>query len=357
MRLFLLLVFLFGSSICYSQKEDYNWAIGGYQTDPNIDIWGINILNFAGDKIELKKIGNQIHFTFTSSAISDKEGKPLFFSNGMDIYDPVCNIIQNGDSINYNLYWELWRVGSNLGEFSFGLRLPQGMIMLPLPDHPDTIVWLTSNYRIGQDPAISEGIFIGKIDVKNDKVKGYELIRGTDSLNCQLQACKHANGRDWWIIAPSINHNKYYIYSLKSEGVEYHTSYEVPYNYPISIGQTFFSPIGDKYVHMVQEGKLPSKGHLSIFDFDRSTGTLSNLRYKKHQSKGLLSGCSFSPDGSKLYFSNYDDLFQLDMTKDNPLEHMTLVAKSDFYPSIYPSGNAFENIFTFLSVAPDGKIY
>jgi hypothetical protein len=45
------------------------------------------------------------------------------------------------------------------------------------------------------------------------------------------------------------------------------------------------------------------------------------------------------------------------MTKENPLDHMQLVAKSDLYPSVYSSGNAFVNHFVFMNLAPDGKIY
>jgi hypothetical protein len=356
MKLIFIIIFLTVGGICHSQKEDYNWVVGGFDIDPNIDIWGINVFNFTDEGLMLKKIGNSVHFGVTNTAISDFNGNALFFSNGMDIYDPKCNIIPNGDSINYNNYWELWRTSNDKVEFSFGLRLSQGMMMLPFPGHKDSIVWIAANVVLGNKP-FSEGLFLGIIDAKQNQVLSYNKLMKKDTLNYNIHSCRHANGRDWWIIVSGLNHNKYYTYlldpnGLKLDHIEYFTT-----SYPSSNGQAFFSPQGDKYVVAQQEGLKPANGHISIFDFDRSTGTLSNLRYKTHVMQASFCGCSFSLDGSKLYFSNYEDLFQLDMTIPDPFSTMKLVAKSDLLPSVYPDGFSAPNGFVFMHLAPDGKIY
>jgi hypothetical protein len=356
MRLFIAIIFLLGSSVSYSQKEDYNWAIGGYTVEPELDIWGIGFFNFSDEGLILNKTNNSVHFGVTNSAISDSNGKALYYSNGMDIYDPDCDIIPNGDSINYNNYWNLWRVDTDKGKISFGLRLPQGMIMLPYPGHKDSIVWITTNRKLGS-PSYQSGFFVGIIDTKEIEVVHQENFRQLDTLNNNLQACRHANGRDWWILSPGLNHDKYYVYLLSPSGLNFHHIDKFQIKFPSSNGQAFFSPQGDKYALAQQEGLIPANGHISIFDFDRSTGKLSKLRYKKHVMLASVCGCSFSPDGTKLYFTNFEDLFQLDMTKDNPLDHMKLITKSDLYLSDYGNGNTFVNGFVFLNLAPDGKIY
>jgi hypothetical protein len=357
MRLFIAIIFILGSSESYSQKEDYNWAIGNYSEEPTSEIFGIGYFNFDDEGLKFKMNNRLVSFGVTNSAISDNEGNPLYYSNGMDIYDSECSIIPNGDSINYNNYWKLWRVDTDKGKISFGLRLPQGMIMLPYPGHKDSIIWIAANYKLVQPTRFIEGLFVGVVDTKKTTVISQEKFRTSDSLNLNIQACRHANGRDWWIVIPAINHNKYYTYLLDPQGMHFqHVDY-FKTNYPLSSGQAFFSPIGDKYVIGEQEAFIASNGHLSIFDFDRSTGKLTNLRYKKHAMLASFCGCSFSPDGTKLYFTNFEDLFQLDMTKDNPLDHMKLIAKSDLFLSDYGNGSTFVNGFVFLNLAPDGKLY
>jgi hypothetical protein len=356
MRLLIFIVFFLGSSISYSQKEDYNWAVGNYTIAPTFEEFGIGYFNFDDEGLKFNVNNRLVSFGVTNSAISDKNGKVIYYSNGMDIYNSECDIISNGDSINYNDYWNLWRWDTDKGKISFGLRLSQGMIMLPYPGHKDSIIWIAGNRR-SVNPSLSEGLFLGLIDVKYNRVVKYENVRDIDLLNYNVQACRHANGRDWWIVAPGRNHDKYYVYLLDPSGFKFDHTDQFFTTFPSCNGQAFFNPQGDKYVLATQEGIIPQNGHLSIFDFNRSTGKLSNLKYKQHTMKASFCGCSFSPDGSKLYFSNFDDLFQIDMTKANPLDNIYLVAKSDLFPSVYSSGFSPQNHFVFMHLAPDGKIY
>ena len=63
----------------------------------------------------------------------------------------------------------------------------------------------------------------------------------------QLQACRHANGRDWWIIVLTQKGHVLYIL-LDPSGVHaIHTQAIGKYNPVLSAGNATFSHAGDKY--------------------------------------------------------------------------------------------------------------
>src|SRR5438093_11769444 len=35
----------------------------------------------------------------------------------------------------------------------------------------------------------------------------------------KITACKHANGRDWWVLVPRVNSNIYYTFLLSTQGI------------------------------------------------------------------------------------------------------------------------------------------
>ncbi|MBK8722769.1 MAG: hypothetical protein IPL95_11015 [Saprospiraceae bacterium] len=53
------------------------------------------------------------------------------------------------------------------------------------------------------------------------------------------------------------------------------------------------------------------------FDFDRSTGELSNPIYLDLQDSIQVGGCAFSPSGRFLYVSNTFKVFQFDLEQNN----------------------------------------
>ena len=121
----------------------------------------------------------------------------------------------------------------------------------------------------GEDLFYSE---IRKIDNEQGEVILRKELILHDTLGAgKLSACKHANGRDWWIIVPEWNSNRYYRYLLTPEGIDTVGMQEVGEPTINGLGQALFSPDGTKHVRF--SGLSIELGEwISIYDFDRCTG-------------------------------------------------------------------------------------
>lgn len=135
--------------------------------------------------------------------------------------------------------------------------------------------------------------------------KNNVLLSENDSTNIGgVVACRHANGRDWWIFKPGIYYNKFYRGLLSPDGIEM-TTYLTDANAErnISILKCHFSADGKKFTAL---SDFPDK-LVYVYDFDRCTGELSNLEV--HDVNSFLYGTLYynclSPDGSKMYFYRY----------------------------------------------------
>jgi hypothetical protein len=187
-----------------------------------------------------------------------------------------------------------------------------------------------------------------------------DKVIATDSISpSSLQACRHANGRDWWVLVFSHNHDYLYTYLLEPGGISLKYKQEVDLYYPFGLGQSSFSADGSKYAIFEVIGGVgfTEQGHLSIFDFDRCTGLVSNLVHEDVKGESIVVGMSFSYDGRYIYTSNLYELHQYDVHSEDIIGSKKLVAISDGFESDYGFGYKVRNPFSFTQLGPDGKIY
>jgi hypothetical protein len=170
------------------------------------------------------------------------------------------------------------------------------------------------------------------------------LLSDTSSMG-DIQACRHANGRDWWIIKPDIWSNKYFIGLLTPQGIEMTsiTLNGVPASLRVNTSSKF-NIQGTKYIHY--NGGISRVVH--EFDFDRCTGTLSNFVLHDISDSissldNTLGSMSISPDGSKFYIKRgntvgfdglIQGLYQLNLETDS----MFLISRLGYTPQMTPNG-------------------
>jgi hypothetical protein len=116
-----------------------------------------------------------------------------------------------------------------------------------------------------------------------------------------MQACRHANGRDWWMLKPGSYEDEYFIGLLSPQGIQLEriTIPGIPHR-----GQfetfSYFNKEGTKFIHFT--GKRYK--YLHEYNFDRCSGSLSNTVIHDLSDSlqfGDWTACTMSPDGSKLY--------------------------------------------------------
>jgi len=329
----------------FAQMHDNVWLFGGDggDTTPATDSGGVTLIKFNQlEKPEIQNLQNPtVFFTSTNTSICDSAGNLLFYTNGEHVYSNNHKIMSNGIKIAAIID-------------GYGYRLPQGAIALPYPANEDLYVLLT----IEDDPngALGWKLFYHAIDMSKNQGLGLVTAKRQllvqDSLSWgKISATKHANGRDWWFVVPRKYSNMYYVGLLTPNGILLDTSTvgEIVYD---GLGQSAFSPNGCKYAKVDSKNSL-TPNQISLFDFDRCTGKLSNYRTHFLNDPNTFGiGCVFSNDSKLLYINNTLTSYQYELDATDVFSTETVVAVWDstkYY--IWPVN------FYLGQLASDGRAY
>lgn len=302
MKPMMFFIFVFCTIICNGQRQDNIWCFG--------DSSGLNFN--SGNPIPLNSV---LSSQQTSSTLSDSNGNLLFYvggkkisSNFSDYYLTIWNrqnqIMPHGDTIDGAYF------------------VTQGSIIIPYPYDTSRYYLFSLKLAFG----FNYNLYYSNINVNLDgglgDVEQKNILVLNDTLSDKMQAVRHGNGRDWWLLVHKYAANVFYEYLIDSNGI--HGPFISSLGSIMGAsgggyGQMIFSPTGDKILC------LDASGVIDLFDFDRCTGVISNWNelgtspYNVNGNAGPY-GCSFSPNGKVIYVSNVsypDSLFQFDLTVGN----------------------------------------
>lgn len=359
MKLLLTLAAIFAAKVSLAQypvdmKYDYTWVLG-YATSAT-PYYGNSILSFNGSNFDTSYRNAGIWFYLQSASISDTAGKLAMMSNGFAIYDSSFNIINNCDSLNCcnNVFYN---------NYNKGYANIDGHIIIKPSVTDNRYLLLNKRSEIINQKFFSYGLLWTVIDATpgNQHCSLREQKPKTDTLSAigHMEACRHANGRDWWVLQFNYRRTKYYSYLVEPTQVILKDSGSISGYIPVFFTQSVYSPDGSKFIvaGMYDTFGLDSL-FIAMFDFDRCTGKLSNPQYYYWKSDSTVSssGCAVSPNSRYLYVSTTLELFQFDLQAPNWAATKTLVAAYDNFADTLLSG-PWGTYFTFMRLAPDNKIY
>jgi PKD repeat protein len=337
----IIFLFFFISANLSAQFYDNHWMVGyaGGEASSLTDSFGVSILSFFDAELQIEN--NQVidlNFDSSSSSLSDFEGNLLLYSNNIEIRNSDDQVIDNG-----------FLVQNGTPE----KNLPQSFVYLPF-NFMQLVHYVQMNYsdgfpRMGQNFSSSLVKTSGTIGI-------YEQLENVipDSLSTgELTACRHANGRDWWVLVAVSN--KPFIYSvlLSPDGVTVTDTIEVAYNLEDGLGQSVFSPNGKHFIRVNLVGGPNVADFLDVFDFDRSTGQLSNHRQTTIGDNAGSGGAAVSQSSQFLYVSHSNHVYQYDLWAEDVFATEDTVATYDGYLDL----GFFSTRFYLAQLAPDGKIY
>ena len=353
MQIKLQIIFIFFFFHCifvqvFAQKFDNSWVFGNYNATNNY------IYSFDNDTLSFKKSFPKIlPMDYSNCSISDSLGNLQFFTNGVSIANRNGKYMDGGKYINPKMSSTPW--------FDYGAPTPQQTLIFPCKNnhylifHADETNPLinNSNYRIS--PSLYTTLIDMSINSGDGKVIKLNNLILKDTLNSgQLTTCKHANGRDWWVLAQKFNSNLYYIMLVSNDSVVSITSQNIGENIFYPAAQACFSPDDSKYIRsMIYEIKKPS--YIEIFDFDRCTGKLSNEKLIKNEDSTSVWVCggAISPNSRFLYVTYQWYIFQYDLWANDIAASKDTVAIYDEFKT--PLGSW--TTFWLAQLGPDGKIY
>ena len=282
----------------------------------------------------------------TCVSICDSLGNLLFYAAGSTdglsaqyfiggkAYNKDKFVMQNGDSIMSRLWYK-------------------ELIIIPYPN-------CDSLFYIMSAPVTFEGFFYSIMDISQDNWSGAIIqknlqLQGTNFwANDGITAIKHGNGRDWWVMVRDWQNynNKFYYYAVTPTGI---TLDHVQY-----IGDTVQS--GFYRIEPSNDGEkvacITNKGLISVYDFDRCSGWLSNEIAIEHENPNVnlipwYWDCELSPNKHYLYVSQaYSDFDTTNYLLRFDLQAAKIPASRD---TLYAGEESA--VAGLIELAPDGKIY
>jgi PKD repeat protein len=264
------------------------------------------------------------------ASIADGQGNLLFYSDGENIWNNSNVLMANGSQL--------------FGDQSTS----QGALIAKKPGSQSLYYLFTLDDFVGPkglcysiiDMSLAAGM--GSVTVKNNFI--------TANLSEKLTGIKHCNGTDFWILVLEAYSEKFLAYTLSSSGVSSSPVISTIGTNTLNniFGHMKFSPNGKKLAVC-----LPGQNAIQLFDFDNSTGIVSNPILIAANVQGAY-GIEFSPDGTKLYAvgangSFGSQLFQFDICAGSP---SAIIASQKLI-----SSNSFVYYLFSVQVAKNGKIY
>ncbi len=332
LKIRLMLVLLCGLGSSLPAQQDWSWAFGDSV-----------LMRFPGGGAPVVDPNFRTRYSLeSSSCISDQNGNLKYFAMQDWVYRPNGSVIPGGFQLTVS-------------------DLTNGYMMLPVWGDSTASLFFSLAYGCGLPtlcPWVEEIRGPSGIETISN-IRNLGLYHPTHSLVEKIAAVRDAGGTGWWVLMHGGEDNSFIRFkvdgnqvsplSIQAIGSAYTNQPLNPY-YPI--GEICFSPLGDKLLAVTMTGII------DVFEFDRCSGQLSNwipLGAPAPVDTGANTyyGCSFSPDGTKIYVSEGgngitggDRLFQFDLSAiDIPASKTLLFTEVD---SVAIGQH---------QLGPDGKIY
>lgn len=313
-----LLCFLLGlPKISLAQKEANNWYFG--------ENAGISF-NY-GSPVALT---NGKLFTYEGCAtISNSNGRLLFYTDGISVWDSTHKVTPNGTALK--------------GNYSS----TQSAIIVPRPDSVGSYYIFTCD-ELGDANGLCYSEFkmalnSGKGDIVSSK-KNTQLIKSS----CEkITAVKHANGRDYWVLAHHFGTDTMYSFlitpaGISSKVVKSNTRLKIPKSdVQSAMGYLKVSPNGSKIAYA--NHTLDS---LALGDFNTANGVVSNVMIIYFK---LGYGIEFSAGSKYLYATEFTRPNLVVQFNANPSSKSAFKASKVILDT---NSSAFA-----LQLGPDEKIY
>lgn len=324
-----------------------NNRVMGRKYNPWIGQGGGVIINNYNNTNEIDTFNLIRSYDMDAANMSSQTGELLFHTNGSFIAGGDGLPATNGDSIGYDPNTTIYFVNGNP---YFGMSV---VLFNPGLDSNKFILLHTSVGSLPGTMNVPNRIFYSIIQM--DTIQHANVIQKNITLlndtfeGGKITACKHGNGRDWWVLVKEYNRMNYYAFLVTPDSI-YTYKYPMPGPFTLDYGgQVCFSNKGDKYA--IYDHKMK----LRIYDFNRCTGQLSNLYF--NWDVDSVTGCigaSFSPSDRYLYVNTPKKIERFDMQYPGIFGSRETVSEWD---SLYFSLTQ-TNVYYFTQyLANDGKIY
>ena len=268
------------------------------------------------------------------ASMADGNGNLLFYTDGERIWDRTHTVMSNGTGL-------MGHPGST-----------QSALIVKKPSS------CTIYYVFTVGGVLTDKLHYSEVDMSLNSGLGGVVNKNTSFIGSvpapeKLTGVRHQNGVDFWVVVHQFNTNAFESYLLSSAGVSTTpvisnigtvTSSNTPRGYLRA------SPDGSRIVSangIVFGSPSPTSNNYEVFDFDNSTGELTNLIVTiPYNSSRAPYGVEFSPNGNLLYLVDRQ-VKQFNLLAGTPA--VIIASRVDLGSPTTSIGAA--------QLAPDGRIY
>jgi gliding motility-associated-like protein len=339
--LFLILTFTLQKPVVFAQLQNNNWIFG----------YGARV-NFSGP-IPVGSSNAAINSNESTASVSDpSSGQLLFYTDGRKVWNANNQVMPNGANL--------------LGGFYNSCT--QGALIVPFPEDNQRYYLFTLEEleALSSSPVVDNGLRFSVVDMTLNgglgdvQVATMNTPLATD-LTEKLIVIRSTEIQGFWVLAHKKNANEFLAWKIDACGV---TAQPVV----STVGSIFASvPIGATEAWAGAMDASPDGNRIGMpidwsdriefFDFNKTTGVVSNLltvNVTDDSSPGFLRkyGACFSPDGSKFYYTNFNSVYQLNLstyTSAAIASSNTLIYSPILEPNGYPCSQ--------IEQAPNNKLY
>ena len=364
-----LILFSYIGRVISQNKMGNTWIVGIHKM-PIAEFNGIQPPNTVILKTNAA-IGYPFDYFRSHSNISDSStGKLLFSCNAMRIYDTSGALMQNGDSLQPLKIYTMNNPPSQ--------PVTQGSLILPKGNSGEYYVFVTtvsdSLYDALWVPDIRTPFDELRYNVVNMNLNGglgtvtaknKSLLIKTEMIRTMMQACRHANGTDWWLLkqmGPDDN-NKIARFLVTKDSIygPYYQYFSTPnWGFDYGVGQLAFSKDGKRYAAVHSKSNK-----LFVADFDRCSGELSNPKVfnipldsttiPNPQPQYVIdtgtTGVCFSPNGKFAYITKRYNIYQFEFDEPDSSLAWSLIQHGP------DTTHAKFEYYGQLLLGPDERIY
>lgn len=320
---FIFSISFFLSFFSSAQNQNNQWRFGNsggidFNTNSPINVSGSSIATYEG-----------------SASVADRNtGALLFYTDGVTVWDATNQPMPNGNGL--------------LGGTTQLLSSTTAAVIVPKPGSTKLYYIITID-----EQSSSNGVRYSLVDMNlnsglGDIVANQKNIQLFQTTSEKLEVVPASDGNSYWLLTHDEPGNNFYAFKISTLGIQ---------SSPVisSVGSTQANGAGHMKVNR-QFNKIAIGvtfgSKMELFDFDNSTGVVSNpISWNHGLQNPLIYGIEFSPNGKVLYVSNLDKLVQFDIS----LSSTNAIQNSAFlFP--YSLSTGFSQPAS-LQLGPDDKIY
>jgi Secretion system C-terminal sorting domain len=265
-----------------------------------------------------------LYFGPGKSNICDTTGNLILSSDGFNIYDSLGNYILGGDTLVPKDYFNDQNGFSVISQSSIFLPMANNKYFFIASSMTDARYYDCKN----QGSCFFDLLLYNIIDMNANGGNGavtkrmQPLMQNASLSKTQMMACRHANGKDWWLLKQGGDSNIVYKFlftqdSVYNMGMQY---FNTP-NFGIwdVKGQSVFTKDGTQYATGIQ-GNF--NGLIFIANFNRCNSILSDPKIiympsgSQHNpadttiTEHSINGIAYSPNGQFLYAIGQNNIWQ-----------------------------------------------